>query len=177
MNQRQFLLIMLIPAIVILSIIAVKWFTIFFGTEILLKNQPVDPRDLFRGDYVNLNYEISSVDLNKTPYDHDFIYGDKIYASLSKKDKFWTIDSVSHSKPVLDEDQVCMKGKVEYIWSDRVSIDWGIESYFVPEGEGRPIEQQENARNVSAIVSVDFTCSSVLRQLLINDEPVEFESI
>ena len=113
MNKRQFILLMSIPAIVILSIIAVKWFTIFFGQEILLKIEPVDPRDLFRGDYVALRYEISRINLNETPHDTDFFIGDKIYASLSKKEKFWTIDSVSHSKLVLDEDQVCMKGKVE----------------------------------------------------------------
>lgn len=175
MNKRQFILLMSIPAIVILSIIAVKWFTLFFGQEILLKNEPVDPRDLFRGDYVALRYEISRINLNEIPHDSDFLYGDTIYASLSKKEKFWTIDAVSHSKLVLDEDQVCMKGKVESSFNDQVIISWGIESYFVPEGEGRLIEQEMNARNVSAIVSVDFTCSSVLKQLLINDEPIEFE--
>jgi uncharacterized membrane-anchored protein len=177
MNQKQFLLLMLIPAIVILSIIAVKYFTIFFGKEILLENRPIDPRDLFRGDYVDLRYEISTIDLNEIPHDNDFSYGDKIYASLSKKKKFWTIDSVSHSKPALDEDHVCMKGKVESVYDDRVFIDWGIETYFVPEGEGWQIERQENAGNVSAVVSVDFTCSSVLRQLLINDRLVRFRSI
>lgn len=174
MNKRQFILLMSIPAIVILSIIAVKWFTIFFGQEILLKIEPVDPRDLFRGDYVALRYEISRINLNEIPNDSDFFIGDTIYASLSKKEKFWTIDSVSHSKLVLDENQVCMKGKVERTFNDQVIISWGIESYFVPEGKGRQIEQDMVARNVSAIVSVDFTCSSVLKQLLVNDEPIEF---
>ena len=31
------------------------------GTEVVLKTAPIDPRDLLRGDYVILNYEISSV--------------------------------------------------------------------------------------------------------------------
>jgi hypothetical protein len=30
------------------------------GREVLLKVEPVDPRDLLRGDYVILNYEISA---------------------------------------------------------------------------------------------------------------------
>ena len=31
------------------------------GTEVLLKVEPVDPRDLLRGDYVSLGYEISRI--------------------------------------------------------------------------------------------------------------------
>ena len=33
------------------------------GTEVLLKTAPVDPRDLLRGDYVALSYDISRVPL------------------------------------------------------------------------------------------------------------------
>jgi len=51
-------------------------------------------------------------------------------------------------------------------------FDWGLESYFVHEGKGRTIEKQVNI--VSAVVSVDFTVS-VLKELLINDETLEFE--
>jgi uncharacterized membrane-anchored protein len=32
------------------------------GEKIMLRVEPVDPRDLFRGDYVSLSYEISSLD-------------------------------------------------------------------------------------------------------------------
>ena len=32
------------------------------GTEVRLATAPVDPRDLFRGDYVILNYKISTLD-------------------------------------------------------------------------------------------------------------------
>jgi uncharacterized membrane-anchored protein len=52
-------------------------------------------------------------------------------------------------------------------------FDWGLESYFVHEGKGRTIEKQVNI--VSAVVSLDFTVSSVLKELLINDETLEFE--
>jgi len=68
-----------------------------------------------------------------------------------------------------------MKGRVTNSFDNRVFVDWGIESYFVPEGKGRLIERQRNVENVSVVVSVDSTCSSVLKELLINDEPVKFE--
>ena len=35
------------------------------GQEIVLKVEPVDPRDLLRGDYVRLGYEISSIPVSR----------------------------------------------------------------------------------------------------------------
>ena len=51
------------------------------GQEVRLEIVPVDPRDLFRGDYVVLDYRISSVDLPKdaTP---DFTRGQKVFVTL-----------------------------------------------------------------------------------------------
>lgn len=178
MNKKRFILIISVPAIVMVVFISIQLFTSSFGQEILLKAAPVDPRDLFRGDYVTLTYEISRINPEELPHDTNFSSGETIYAILSKKDKFWTIDSVSHRKPGPDENQVCMKGRVirgANSFDDRISVEWGIESYFVPEGSGRLIERQRDAENVSVIVSVDSTGSSVLKELLINDEPVEFD--
>lgn len=175
MNKKQFLMLMSIPAIVILVFIGVNLYILSFGQEILLKTAPVDPRDLFRGDYVILNYEVSRIELDILPHDTVFSPGDVIFTILSKKEKFWSVDMVSHRKPGIIEGQVCMRGIVTGYFDNNVSVEWGIESYFVPEGKGRQIENQINTGNVSVIVSVDSTCSSVIKELLINDEPVEFE--
>ena len=34
------------------------------GRAILIPVEPVDPRDVFRGDYINLNYNIGNFDRN-----------------------------------------------------------------------------------------------------------------
>ena len=175
MDKKHFTLLVSVPAIVILIFLCINLYTLHFGQEIVLKTAPIDPRDLFRGDYVTLNYEISRIDLNDIPYDANFSSGETIYACLSKKEKFRTIDSVSHTKPSLNEEQVCMRGRVTNSFNNRTSVEWGIESYFVPEGKGQLIERQRNAENVSVIVSLGSTCSPVLKELLINDEPVKFE--
>lgn len=175
MNKKQFILLMSVPALIIILFMSIKLLTLNLGQEILLKTAPVDPRDLFRGDYVTLSYDISTIDLDNTPHDTPFPQGNNIYATLSKKEKYWTIDRLSHIKPSLTEKQVCMKGKVTNAHKNRIFIEWGIESYFVPEGKGRVIENQRNTQNISVIISVDSTCSSVLKKIMINDEPVKFE--
>ena len=173
MNSKRFLLLMAYSLIIISLIFLPKAVTLSLGKDILLKTEPVDPRDLFRGDYVNLNYEISTIYLDNTPFDHDFLAGDPIYAILSEKEKYWTIDSVSHTKPDINSEEVCMKGTIRWSTDNNMNVEWGIESYFVPEGEGIPIQKQ--IENTSVIVSVGPWCSSVIKQLLIDDEPVTFE--
>ncbi|WP_135605118.1 GDYXXLXY domain-containing protein [Methanococcoides sp. NM1] len=173
MNSKRFLLLMVYSLIIITLIFMPKMVTLSLGKDILLKTEPVDPRDVFRGDYVTLRYEISTIDLDKTSYDDDFLIGEPIYATLSEKEKYWSIDSVSHTKHDVNDEEVCMKGTVTGSYDDTVTVSWGIESYFVPEGKGIPIQRQ--MENTSVVVSVGPGCSSVLKQLLIDDEPVTFE--
>lgn len=173
MNSKRFLMLMVYSLIIITLIFLPKMVALSFGEDILLKTEPVDPRDVFRGDYVNLNYEISTIDLDKTPYDRDFLFGESVYAKLSEKEKYWTIDWVSHRKPDVSDEDVCMKGVVTSSYDDALNVRWGIESYFVPESEGVPIQVQ--VESTSVIVSVGPGCSAVLKQLLINGEPVTFE--
>ena len=82
------------------------------------------------------------------------------------------MDSVSHDRPRTVEGQVFMKGRVTRSENDNVSIEWGIESYFLPEGEGRPIEQQTGG-NLSAVVVVDYSGKAVLKELLIDGKAVK----
>ncbi|MGM0771108.1 MAG: GDYXXLXY domain-containing protein [Halobacteriota archaeon] len=173
MNSKRFLVLMVYSLIIITLIFLPKMVALSFGEDILLKTEPVDPRDVFRGDYVNLNYEISTIDLDNTPYDGEFLYGESVYATLSEKEKYWTIDSVSHRKPDVSDKEVCMKGVATGNYDDTLYVSWGIESYFVPEGEGIPIQMQ--MENVSVIVSIGPFCSPVTKQLLIDDEPVTFD--
>lgn len=170
MNKKYFpLLFGLLPAAVILAFLFSKLYTAGTGQEILLKTAPVDPRDLFRGDYINLRYDISTVKLGEVLGDGSFTTNDAIYAALSKKDSFWQVDSVSRSKPKLSSNQVCMKGKVTSASNGVVLVEWGIGSYFVPEGKGRPIERE---RNLSVRISVDNLCRTIVKGLLVNDTEV-----
>ena len=170
MDRKIFVKAMLVPAIILLGFIGYNYYTLTQGHEILLKTVPVDPRDLFRGDYVNLRYEISTIDLSRTPYDMPFNSGEDVFAILTKGDKFWSVTRVAHYSQPLQRNEVCIKGKVASSYENRINVDWGIESYFVPEGKGRDIERE--IRDVSVLVSVDRTCRALIKELYINDVPV-----
>lgn len=172
MDRKTFIKVMLIPAVILLGFIGYNYYTLNQGHEIILKTAPVDPNDLFRGNYVNLRYEISAIDLNSMIYDRPFGYGDDVFAILAKGEKFWYVTRVGHSVRPLQNNEVCIKGKVTSSYENRINVEWGIESYFVPEGKGMDIERE--IRNVSVTVSVDGTCRALIKELYIDDEPVSF---
>ena len=170
---KKFLLMMAFPVIVILGLLAFKLFTVVTGEDIVLETRPVDPIDLFRGRYVALRYQISELNLDGYPAGGSFQYGDTIYATLSKKDEYWDIDNIFNKKPSLADNQVCLRGNVRYSYGSTSPIDWGIESFFLPEDKAKEVESQRWAGNLtSAVVTVDQFCNPVLKSLIVGGETV-----
>ena len=56
------------------------------GQEARLEVVPVDPRDLFRGDYVVLNYRIGTVDFPKDAMSSPFTRGQQVFVTLRLDD-------------------------------------------------------------------------------------------
>jgi uncharacterized membrane-anchored protein len=57
------------------------------GKVILLRTAPVDPRDLFRGDYIRLNYEISRIGIDQlkgVETRKEIKKGDEIFVGLQQ---------------------------------------------------------------------------------------------
>ena len=70
------------------------------GQEVRLRTVPVDPRDLFRGDYVVLAYDISRVTSGKLVGDKRLRRGDKLYVQVANgSDGFAELRSVSTQRP------------------------------------------------------------------------------
>jgi uncharacterized membrane-anchored protein len=98
------------------------------GETYLLRAEPVDPRDLLRGDFVILNYEISRPpqDFGLLPFEPE----ERVYVRLRPEDGFWAVDTVSRERP---------EGKPVLLarWHEGRLI-YDLERYFVPEGMGDP---------------------------------------
>ncbi len=166
-----FIAIVLLQVIFILGLAGYKEVTLRFGKEVTLQTMPVDPRDLFRGDFVILRYGISRI----TPGGQSVIvrgnpkHGDTVYVRLQEMDGVWVAQEIA-SNPRSDWD-VFIKGKVTEArsnFNDPIALIYGIESYFVPEGEGIPIER---AGDVKVVVSVNGLGDPVIKSLIVDDAP------
>lgn len=165
--------IMILWLVISLGLIASKQYTISTGKKVLLETVPVDPRDFLRGDYIILRYKISDLDMNKIISNRtSFNRGEKIYVKLEQKGKYWEAVGIKNKKEI-EKDDVIIKGKVKY--NNRVEYD--IESYFVPEGKGKEIEQsmrRGSGNTVSVEAIVDKSGNAVINKLYINDNEVKF---
>ena len=81
------------------------------GKEVRLRTVPVDPRDLFRGDYVVLSYAISTVEAADS--DSKFERGDTVYVTLVPgPDGFAQAKTASHARPETAGPEVVIAGRV-----------------------------------------------------------------
>jgi len=82
--RKKFIIIVLFQVLLLAAIIAYRQYWVATGERVLLGTEPVDPRDIFRGDYVTLNYEISSLDLTGLGTAEQFRPKERIYVLLEK---------------------------------------------------------------------------------------------
>ena len=61
---------------------------------VTLRTAPVDPRDIFRGDYVILTYDIAQLPLAYLEGDSDFTSGDTVLVELAQEGETWKAVSV-----------------------------------------------------------------------------------
>jgi uncharacterized membrane-anchored protein len=190
MNQKKIFYLTIIFWLLIFSgFILYKEYTLRTGTEVVLKTEPVDPRDLFRGDYVTLNYEISTLGLEEIQAeDLYFDYNDRIYLALALENGYGVPKKIYINPP---DDELYIKGTVKeviYDWEayedssiteepylKELRVEYGIESYFVPEGRGIEIESQQwtGREGVDVKVVVDRSGNAVIKSLLIDGQEVE----
>ncbi len=115
------------------------------GAPILLETAPVDPRDLLRGDYVILNYKISTLNsgLFQPSLPNEIRPGQTVYVGLEcVKGEFWEAVTASTQKLPPTESRVVLKGRVEHSWGagagQTIRIAYGLEKFYVREGTGNP---------------------------------------
>lgn len=155
------------------------------GKEVLLKTVPVDPRDLLRGDYVILSYDISRLPpelfkggLPKVPQEVT------VFVRLVKQpDGFWGASEASYEVLAPTDDSAVLQSQpfTYYPSSNEspssINVDYGIERFYVPEGEGRVLEQARNAEALSVSVRINDAGRAQIRQIAVEGTPVYEEPL
>lgn len=172
-KRTAVLLIIGLWLLIAVAVVGYNQYTVSTGTRVLLKTVPLDPRDILRGDYVILRYEISQLDLNSIISDNKNItQGSRIYLILEKGFLYWGPKEIRTEKP--EGNEVFLTGKVNWINSGNknINVEYGIESYFIPEGTGKQIEELQGI-GLGVEVSVDKNGRAVITKLYLDDDELE----
>ncbi|MDX9872388.1 MAG: GDYXXLXY domain-containing protein [Clostridia bacterium] len=171
----KFAAILVFQIVLLAGMVLSSYLVILQGEKMTLQVEPVDPRSLFQGDYVILNYSFNNLDLSEISHD---LVPEKVqdqqpvYLAFSQKNDIWAPDFVTQDAAKV-KGRTYIKGKILYLSRKPMepeerpdSVDynslpltmlranWGIEQYYVPEGQGKVIEQQIQDGIVYAQVSV-----------------------
>lgn len=168
-RKKLFIGILLFWILILGGFIGMKEWTLRTGTEVLLAIRPVDPRDIFRGDYVILSYDISTVEAPTTLSAANDNARGPIYVRLNVDE-----EGVAHSTGVSTttppSEALFIKGSIVRRTGEQVRVEYGIESFFVPEGRGLEIER--HLRDMHAKVVIDSAGNAVLKGLVYEGEEV-----
>lgn len=151
--KKSFIILAIILQLIVLAYMAgEREYILRYGKIIHLRTAPIDPRDMFRGDYVRLNYEVSRIPVNmiKGADGVDEIKkGAKIYARLKEgPNGLYEMVNADLQKP---EEGLYLSGRIPYPYrklqvGNPIWVNYGIEAYFVEQGKGRDIEKRRGTR-------------------------------
>lgn len=159
------------------------------GREIVLKTEPVDPRDLMRGDYVRLGFtDVSSIDegLVEGGWPAEDTNAPVWLILAPGSDGAYVARAASFSKPlaVAGEDVVLrsLPVRIDVARPDGGlnsigALRFGIERYYVPEGEGLEIEKAQNAGRTTVAVRVSEDGEPQIARLMIDGETLYEEPL
>ena len=190
---RTAIIVLAILQTLVLGWIIVSRIALLRSSDVVtLSTQPVDPHDLFRGDYVTLSYGISRLPLDGLKGDKDFGEGQPIYVEIAPAGATWKAVAVSHDYPAPAAGDKVIRGRIRHIARNvprvralpgsrtmeevpcddcvMASVEYGIESYFVAEGTGRGYETARNERRLAVDVALSGDGEAAIKALRLDGE-------
>ncbi len=131
------------------------------GRTIYLRTAPIDPQDPFRGDFVRLNYEIGHAASNQVrdglcspqPPDAHHAKEPGVYAALKMHANLASLDYVSDRQPT-DAD-IVLRGKIQHRTRSGLGILYGLETYFVEQGQGLDLERGRGTDGIQVSLEME----------------------
>ena len=156
------------------------------GADIKLKTLPVDPRDLLRGDYVILSYPISTIPkaiiTGEAPKESGRV---RLAVRLKPgTDGLWAASEASFGDLPAAEGSVVLRTQPFDYYSpsdgslpDNLFVSYGIERYYVPEGEGKVLEDARNQEELEVEARVSKGGVAQIARLILRGEPIYDEPL
>ena len=98
-------------------------------------------------------------------------------------DGFWIVADASFDPLAEEAGSVVLLSQpvtiYDWEWSNagNLTVSYGIERFYVPEGEGRPIEDGRNEGRVSVAARVSENGQAQIRALMLDNQPLYEEPL
>ncbi|WP_448520076.1 GDYXXLXY domain-containing protein [Rhodoflexus sp.] len=158
--------------LILVGMFVKAYYPLWAGEEVVLRVVPRDPRDIFRGDYVALNYAFSTICLDSLPNDltagKTYHFGDALYLTLKKEGNFHVPAGLYQNRP---EGVLFLRVMPSYSYTNDksyryINLTGGIESYFTNSEQAQKLENmitQQNSDSVTVSVAVAIAADGAAR--------------
>jgi uncharacterized membrane-anchored protein len=177
--------------LVILSgVLVVHAWPLWTGQPALLPVTPIDPRDLFRGEYVRLDTPATRLSVRSdgpapagtvavrpvgsSPTDlskpNGWLVGRVVYVQLAPGGVAGESQPVSISTEPMPG-QINLRGRIRGSQDGeaRIEVDYGLDRYFMQEGTAKPVEDAlRTRRRVQMEIAVARSGHARIRRLLVD---------
>lgn len=152
------------------------------GKEITLQTRPVDPRDFLRGDYVVLSYDISQISAAELRQQGIEKRERVVFVKLAPQPDGLYKAVSAHVDPVpVSGNEVLIRGRISnwhYCGScTTYAVNYGLEKFFVPQGEGLELEKARNQNKLTVVAAVTSSGRAAIKRLLLEGKPVYDEPL
>lgn len=153
MTRRHVIAVAVAIAAMLAALVPPLWVTAT-GDEVYLEIRPVDPLSLFRGNYVDLRYDVE-VDMPDDVESDDAVY------VVMTDDRPAIAVRATADRPDLEPGEFCLRGRARFGGVEFPQL----EQFFVTPDKGREIET--NLGRYLAVVKVTGGCRAVLTDLVL----------
>ncbi len=177
---KKLLIIVAVQLLVLLSVIGFKQYVIWTSETILLKTTVTDTRNLLSGDFAEISYAISTIDLDEVAGDDQ--YGGEVFVELQRGDDgYWFAVAVHGRGERTFDGTVLVRGDAGGFFDDAlggwrptssgvIRVRYDIEQIFVPEGSAAALPTG-SGHVVAVQVRVDRFGDAVPEHFVVDDEP------
>ncbi|AZO67962.1 MULTISPECIES: GDYXXLXY domain-containing protein [unclassified Mesorhizobium] len=150
------------------------------GRQVLLRVEPIDPRDLLRGDYILLSYDISRIPVKliaNIPAGKLTSDDTPIVVRLKQgADGYWGATSAwfGQAPAPAASDEADIVGHVSAGWdlspeATAIMPDYGIQRFYLPEGEGMAIQNDMRVRPFGVRIAIAANGTAQIKALMDGD--------
>jgi uncharacterized membrane-anchored protein len=135
-----------------------------FGEEVRLRARPVDPLDVFRGNYVVLTYDISTLQLVR-----GVSRGERVCADLFPVAGDAYGAQFAYPGPPAEGKTICGRARNDAADGTSVGIEYGIETYFASAERAQEIEASIARGELYVVVDLDDDGSARIERLEVDE--------
>ncbi len=149
---------------------------------VTLKVRPVDPRSLFMGNFMALDYEICDIDLSAVKHDAQVARGDwgnTVYVTLIPGRPGARVESIAATPPPAGDSRPYLRGEPVYRDGSHLRVYYGLDRYYIPETAQEQVNRLwwspgKQPPQVTAEIAILGKGKAVIRRVLVDGKPLPY---